>query len=71
VATEFDTGLPSIRKLQGFIKDKTQIELKLVTGDVLTGNLLWQDVQYICLVDNTEQQTLIARSAVVYFKAIG
>jgi host factor-I protein len=71
VATEFDTGLPSIRKLQGFIKDKNPIELKLVTGDVMTGKLFWQDAQYFCLMDDSEQQTLIARSAVVYFKAVG
>lgn len=70
MATEFDTGLPSIRKLQGFIKDKQPIELKLVTGDVMTGQLFWQDAQYFCLIDGAEQQTLIARSAVVYFKAI-
>lgn len=71
MATEFDTGLPSIRKLQGFIKDKTPVELKLVTGDVMTGKLFWQDAQYFCLVDDTETQILIARSAAVYFKPVG
>jgi host factor-I protein len=70
VATEFDTGLPSIRKLQGFIKEKTPIELKLLTGDVMRGKLFWQDAQYFCLMDDSQQQILIARSAVVYFKAI-
>ncbi|MEO0870147.1 MAG: RNA-binding protein hfq [Cyanobacteria bacterium J06642_11] len=67
MATEFDTGLPSIRQLQGLIRDQTIIEIKLMTGDVLNGMVAWQDMHAICLsVDG--QNILIMRAAIAYIK---
>ncbi|MGK7872278.1 MAG: RNA-binding protein hfq [Xenococcaceae cyanobacterium] len=67
--SEFDTGLPSVRQVQGFIKDKQEVELKLSTGELLVGKILWQDLHCICLVDHYDQPTLIWRQALVYLKS--
>lgn len=70
MATEFDTGLPSIRQIQTLIRDQQTIEIKLVTGDVLSGVVVWQDAQAICLsVDG--QTVLTMRAAVAYIKITG
>lgn len=64
----FDTTLPSIRQVQTLITEEKEVELKLLTDDLLIGQLLWQDEQCFCLVDQYDQQTLIWRQAVVYIK---
>lgn len=64
---EFQTGLPSVRQIQGFIKDKTEIEVKLLTNDVLSGKLSWQDPDCLCL-RAAGQETLIWRGAIAYIK---
>ncbi|GBF81442.1 Hfq-related RNA-binding protein [Aphanothece sacrum] len=65
---EFDTGLPSIRQVQRFIKDKTKVNIKLTTQELLTGTILWQDVQCLCLSDEANQTILVWRQALVYLK---
>lgn len=65
---EFDTGLPSIRMIQGYIKDKQEVELRLSTDDLLVGKILWQDRDCICLIDQYEQSTLVWRQSLVYLK---
>ncbi len=67
--TEFDTSLPSIRQLQELIKQKTVIELKLVTGDLLTGKVCWQDQNCVCLVDDRNQQITIWKQAIAYYQS--
>ncbi|KZL48327.1 Hfq-related RNA-binding protein [Nodularia spumigena] len=67
--TEFDTSLPSIRQLQELIKQKTVIELKLVTGDLLIGKVAWQDHNCVCLVDDYNRQTTIWKQAIAYYKS--
>ncbi|MDB9372080.1 Hfq-related RNA-binding protein [Nodularia sphaerocarpa] len=67
--TEFDTSLPSIRQLQELIKQKAVIELKLVTGDLLTGKVFWQDHNCVCIVDDRNQQTTIWKQAIAYYKS--
>ena len=67
MAIEFDTGLPSIRQVQTLIRDQQTIELKLLTGDVFTGMVVWQDAYALCL--SVDGQTMIAmRTAVAYIK---
>ena len=66
--TEFDTSLPGIRQIQNYIKDKQEVELKLITDDLIVGKILWQDANSLCLVDHYNQQTLIWRQALVYLK---
>lgn len=65
---EFDTNYPSVRQLQAFVKDKQEVEFKLMTDDLLVGKILWQDANCICLVDQYDQKTLIWRQAIVYVK---
>lgn len=66
--TEFDTGLPSARLLQSFIKEQKEVELKLITDDLLVGKILWQDPNCLYLLDHYNQSTLIWRQAVAYLK---
>lgn len=69
MASELETGLPSIRLIQTFIREKTPVELKLVTNELLTGTVTWQDPYCLSLSDASEQPTLIWRSALAYIKA--
>ena len=66
--TEFDTSLPSIRQLQELIKAKAEIELKLVTGDLLKGKVCWQDQNCVCIVDDYKRQTTIWKQAIAYYQ---
>ncbi|HYW22039.1 MAG TPA: RNA-binding protein hfq [Nodularia sp. (in: cyanobacteria)] len=66
---QFDTSLPSIRQLQELIKQKGVIELKLITGDLLTGKVFWQDQNCVCIVDHHNQQTTIWKQAIAYYKS--
>ncbi|MEH1843344.1 MAG: RNA-binding protein hfq [Nostoc sp.] len=66
--TEFDTTLPSIIQVQNLIKQTTPVELKVLTGDVLTGKVLWQDPQCICIADENSQQTTVWKQAIAYIK---
>jgi host factor-I protein len=67
--TEFNTALPGVKQVQNFIKDKQEVELKLVTDDLVVGKIIWQDADSLCLVDHYNQQTIIWRQALVYLKA--
>jgi host factor-I protein len=66
--TEFDTSLPSVRQVQSLIKQGAPIEMKLLTGDILSGKVIWQDSQCICIVDESSQQITAWRQAVAYIK---
>lgn len=68
MAAELEIGLPSIRLIQNLIKDGREVELKLLTDDLLVGKILWQDPEYLCLLDQYTQQTLILRTAIAYLK---
>ncbi|WP_353931386.1 RNA-binding protein hfq [Okeanomitos corallinicola TIOX110] len=68
-ATDFDTTLPSIRQLQNWIKEKTSVEFKLMSGDVITGKVFWQDINCVCIVDANEEKTIVWKLAIAYMKA--
>lgn len=65
----FNTGLPSIRQIQTLIKDKKQVEIKLVTADLLEGQIRWQDENCLCLVDGNNQSTFLYWHGIAYIKA--
>lgn len=65
---ELDTGLPNIRQIQGLIRDGKEVEIKLVTQDVLIGQLRWQDQECLCLVTHDGLSTLVWRNAIAYLK---
>jgi host factor-I protein len=66
--TEFDTTLPSTRQVQNLIKQTIPVEFRLLTGDVITGKILWQDPQCICIADENSQQTTVWKQAIAYIK---
>ncbi|MDJ1176156.1 Hfq-related RNA-binding protein [Roseofilum capinflatum] len=66
--SEFDTSLPSIRNIQNFIQEKNEVELKLVTDDLIVGKITWQDANCLCLMDHYEQPTIVWRQAIVFIK---
>jgi host factor-I protein len=66
--SDFNTGLPSVRQIQSYIKDRQEVEIKLSTDDLAIGKILWQDDNCICLLDHYEQSTLIWFQAIVYLK---
>ncbi|QLE54866.1 RNA-binding protein hfq [Nostoc sp. TCL26-01] len=67
--TEFDTSLPSIRQVQNLIKQAVAVEFKLLTGDLITGRILWQDPNCVCIADENSRQITIAKQAIAYFLA--
>ncbi|MGK7927542.1 MAG: RNA-binding protein hfq [Spirulina sp.] len=67
--TEFDTGFPSVRQIQGFVRDKQNVEFKLMTGDVLTGKVFWQDA-YCIAIETEAGPVTLWRQAIVYHKLI-
>ena len=69
--TEFDTSLPSIRQMQNLVKQAAIVEFKLVTVDLLTGKIVWQDPNCVCIVDGNSQQTTIWKQAIAYFQPKG
>ncbi|AKG21118.1 Hfq-related RNA-binding protein [Calothrix sp. 336/3] len=66
--TEFDTSLPSIRQVQSLIKEAAPVELKLLTGDMITGRILWQDHNCLSIIDENSQQTTIWKQAIALMK---
>lgn len=67
-STELETGLPSVRQMQTLIREGKEVELKLITNDLLTGKMSWQDQHCVCLVDHYDQATVVWRQAIVYMK---
>ncbi len=65
---ELERDLPSIRKIQSLIKEKKEVEVKIITNDVLNGKIFWQDTQFICILDSQEHQIMIRLEALVYIK---
>jgi host factor-I protein len=68
MALELDTGLPSIRQIQNLIREEKEVEMKLVTNDLITGKIRWQDNNCVCLVDHYDQPTVVWRQAIAYMK---
>ncbi|MEO0758412.1 MAG: RNA-binding protein hfq [Cyanobacteria bacterium J06648_16] len=68
MATDFETGLPSIRQVQMLIRDQQSVEVKLVTGDVINGNVRWQDQNAVC-VQADGQSLIMMRGAIAYIKS--
>ncbi|GAP96506.1 Hfq-related RNA-binding protein [Leptolyngbya sp. NIES-2104] len=68
MSIELDTGLPSTRQIQTIIRDEKEIEMKLSTGDLLTGKVRWQDPHCICIMDHYDQATIVWRQSIVFVK---
>jgi host factor-I protein len=68
MSIEMDTGLPSVRQMQQLIKDGNEVEVKVVTGDLINGKVYWQDPHCICVMDHYEQPTIVWRHSIVFMK---
>lgn len=66
----FDSGLPSVRQIQSYIKEKRKVEIGLTTNTTLKGQIIWQDPNCVCLVNNedNENKTLIWIHSLSYIK---
>jgi host factor-I protein len=67
--TVFNTGFPSVRQIQTFIKNKTSVEIALTTSQTLQGVILWQDQNCVCLCNSSKEKFLIPHHAIVYLKS--
>lgn len=68
MSTQTEEGLPSFRQLQNLIQKSSEVEIKVVTNDLLVGKIRWQDQFCICLIDHYDQPTIIWKQAVVFVK---
>ncbi|MFB2922691.1 MULTISPECIES: Hfq-related RNA-binding protein [Aerosakkonema] len=66
----FDSGLPSSRQIQNMIKEQKQVEVKLIGGEMLSGQLRWQDQFCIGLIDESDRSSIVWRHAIAYVKPI-
>jgi len=62
-----NTSLPSTRRMHRLIREKSDIQLKLLTGEVITGNLLWLD-EHCLAVKSGEDTMMIWSHAIAYMK---
>jgi host factor-I protein len=67
---ELDINQPSTRQIQQLIKEKSRLEIKLVTGDVLSGELFWQDTDYFCLNQADGSKIIVGKNATAYSKPL-
>lgn len=58
---------PSVRQIQGYIRDKQAIAVKLITGDTLQGSIFWQDQDCLCLRVGEDVLT-IWKQAIAYIQ---
>jgi host factor-I protein len=70
--SELDTNIPSNRQVTRLIQGKMELEIKLLTGDLLAGTILWQDPDAVCLIEteNNEKQTIISRHAIAFIRSV-
>jgi host factor-I protein len=68
MADEFQQALPSIRQVQNLISDKTRVGLKVTTGDLLTGKLIWQDTNCLSIQEDGAAAILVWKRAIVFIQ---
>ena len=68
MSQEFATGFPSVRQIQSLIRDKATVEVKLLSGDLLSGRVVWQDPQCICLETEDQSKHQIWKQAIGFLK---
>jgi host factor-I protein len=68
MSQEFATGFPSVRQIQTLIRDKTTVEIKLITGDTISGRVLWQDPHCISLEVGNQGKYQIWKQSIGFLK---
>jgi host factor-I protein len=69
--SELDVNLPSTRQTQGLIKDKINVEIKLLTSDIFVGRIVWQDSECVFFADAEDRKILIYRQSIAFIKPQG
>ncbi len=69
--SELDINLPSTRQIQSLIKDKINVEIKLLTNDVFVGKIIWQDPNCLFFADANDRKISIYRHAIAFIKPQG
>jgi host factor-I protein len=68
--SELDFNSPSTRRFQEFVKEKTAIEIRVLTGDGVIGRIAWQDADWLCVLDDRDRSTLVNRSAIAFIRPV-
>jgi host factor-I protein len=68
MSQEFVTGFPSVRQVQTLIREKQSVELKLLTGDLIPGRIIWQDPHCICIETDDQRKHQIWKQAIAFLK---
>lgn len=66
--TVFNTGFPSVRQIQVYIKDKTPVQIVLSNSEELQGVIQWQDQNCVCLLNSQQEKILIWIQSIIYVK---
>ncbi|MTF37996.1 Hfq-related RNA-binding protein [Cyanobacterium aponinum] len=66
--TAFDTGFPSVRQIQSFVKNKTPVEIGLMNNKTLEGVVKWQDQNCLSLVTTSQEKVLVWIQAIAYIR---
>jgi hypothetical protein len=53
--------------MHSFIREKQEIQVKLLTGEVLTGRLLWLD-EHCLMIESGEDKMMVWVNAIAYVK---
>ncbi|AFY68854.1 hypothetical protein Pse7367_0548 [Thalassoporum mexicanum PCC 7367] len=69
MTAQLDITSPTIRRLHNSIKEKQEIEVKLLTGDEIKGKVKWVDTQCLCVGEPGESpDTIIWHHAIAFVK---
>jgi len=67
MADGLEFGLPSSRYIQTLIREKTAVEIDLLTNTTVSGCILWQDEHCLCIGD-PDRSTLVWKQAIAVMK---
>ncbi|MFN5857521.1 MAG: Hfq-related RNA-binding protein [Pseudanabaenaceae cyanobacterium] len=62
-----NVSLPSVRRIHSLIKEKSDVQVKLITGDVLQGRILWVDDNCLGL-ESAEGKVLLWQHAIALIR---
>lgn len=66
-----DTNLPSVRYIQGLIREGSSVSVHLVTGEELVGTIQWQDPHYLALsLEEESPVVLLSLRAIAILRAL-
>ncbi len=67
--SQFNPALPSIRNVQTYIREKRDLQIKLLTGDTFRGQAKWIDDN--CLnIETPGKSILIWLNAIAYIEIV-